>query len=398
MPKSFLPCLLAAAAALTACTANRKVEFEPGFSVPASRKAPLPLRVGLLLPPKTALPSAATRGRCVFGTTLLAVPYEEEFGRLAYAAAADRFKAVELADDKAAAAGRYDALLELDAPRFTYQPECILQYIAFWQIWPMFTPPQQGAVTVEVSARLLDAGAARTLSEASVSRTVPRTYQAQEAWAEALSAALGSLTSSADFIRYRRTAEKERLDRSERAGDAAAGQGRAAQAVATYAEAYRAVPDADPAKERLFLKLVDAARLGNLAIPAEAQKHADRGQAFVKLASGADGFARAAGEFELAAAAAPWWSEAHFNLGLAREKAGRPREAAASFKRFLLAAPDAPEAADVKQKIVELEVASELSGGSAVEGGDDEEPVPAAPRRAKAKTKREVYERAREKK
>lgn len=47
---------------------------------------------------------------------------------------------------------------------------------------------------------------------------------------------------------------------------------------------------------------------------------------------------------------APWWPSAWFNLGIAQEGAKRHKEAAATFERYLLAAPDAADAAEVKKR------------------------------------------------
>lgn len=160
------------------------------------------------------------------------------------------------------------------------------------------------------------------------------------------------------------TAVRPQFEAAERRGDAAAKQGRAAQALAGYVDAYRASPPGHDSRVRLLAKVLDVARLMSPPpdIPDAARDHAARAQAFVKLAEDRAGFAKAAAEYEMALESAPWWAEAYYNLGLTQEKAGEHRSAATSLKRFLQAAPDAPEAADVKQRIVELEVAAELKG------------------------------------
>lgn len=52
---------------------------------------------------------------------------------------------------------------------------------------------------------------------------------------------------------------------------------------------------------------------------------------------------------------APWWPEAYFNRGLVLEDRGRYADAVESFKLYLLAAPNASDAQQVKQKIYMLE-------------------------------------------
>ncbi|TBR26411.1 ankyrin repeat domain-containing protein [bacterium] len=155
---------------------------------------------------------------------------------------------------------------------------------------------------------------------------------------------------------------RPKLKEAEAAADRAAGAGEAGRAFAGYLAAYAACPEGSE-RERAFAKLLDVARLMRPApeVPEQALNHAERAQAFIKFARDAAGFAKAAAEYQMAAELAPWWAEAYFNQGLAREKAGDPRGAAESFKRFLKAAPGAPEAEDVRRKLVELEVVQELA-------------------------------------
>jgi len=47
---------------------------------------------------------------------------------------------------------------------------------------------------------------------------------------------------------------------------------------------------------------------------------------------------------------APWWPSAYFNLGIAQEGAKKHKEAAATFERYLQAAPDAADAEEVKKR------------------------------------------------
>lgn len=156
--------------------------------------------------------------------------------------------------------------------------------------------------------------------------------------------------------------DKAAIEASEKAGDEAAKGGRAAQALKRFVEAYRACPDGQPAKKRLLDKIFGV--VGQMSppplIPAEAQQHADRAESFLRLAADAKGFVKGARELELALEAAPWWSEAYYNLGLTKEKAGDLSGAARALGLFLRARPGAPEADAVRKKVTDLEVGLEL--------------------------------------
>jgi len=100
------------------------------------------------------------------------------------------------------------------------------------------------------------------------------------------------------------------------------------------------------------------------AIPEEAERNMARGTAFAQKATDAAGDKKAIAEFEAATNAAPWIALAYYNLGVVQEKAGMYTEAIQSLKFYLLAAPDAKNARDVKNKIYALEVdAEDLQAG-----------------------------------
>ncbi len=92
------------------------------------------------------------------------------------------------------------------------------------------------------------------------------------------------------------------------------------------------------------------------SVPEDAERSVVRGAAFFQKASDNSGYKKAIAEFEAAANAAPWLAVAYYNLGVAQEKAGLYPEAIHSLKFYLLAAPDAKNARDVKNKIYALEV------------------------------------------
>ncbi len=90
--------------------------------------------------------------------------------------------------------------------------------------------------------------------------------------------------------------------------------------------------------------------------PEEAERRVVRGAAFFQKATDASGYKKARAEFEAATNSAPWLAVAYYNLGVAQEKAGLYAEALQSLKFYLMAAPDAKNARDVKNKIYALEV------------------------------------------
>ncbi|HTZ21604.1 MAG TPA: ankyrin repeat domain-containing protein [Opitutaceae bacterium] len=90
-------------------------------------------------------------------------------------------------------------------------------------------------------------------------------------------------------------------------------------------------------------------------LPEDAERYMARGAAAFKNAKTAEDFKDAVTEFEKATLAAPWLADAYNNLGVAQEKVGLFGPAMQSFKLYLLAAPDAPDAKEKRTLIYELE-------------------------------------------
>jgi tetratricopeptide (TPR) repeat protein len=110
-------------------------------------------------------------------------------------------------------------------------------------------------------------------------------------------------------------------------------------------------------------------------VPEDAERNMARGTAFAQKASDSAGYKKAIAEFEAATNAAPWLALAYYNLGVVQEKAGLFNEAIQSLKFYLMAAPDAKNTRDVKNKIYALEADAE-----AVQAGmNAPAPEPAAP-------------------
>jgi len=91
----------------------------------------------------------------------------------------------------------------------------------------------------------------------------------------------------------------------------------------------------------------------------EAEKYEGRAEYAIKNAKNEADFLDAAKEYDKALLLAPWVSSYYFNQAIAYEKAGKPKEAKQSFEFYLLAAPDAQDAREVRKRIAGLEYAME---------------------------------------
>lgn len=108
-------------------------------------------------------------------------------------------------------------------------------------------------------------------------------------------------------------------------------------------------------------------------VPENVQRNMARGTAFAQKATETTGYNKAIAEFEAAANSAPWLALAYYNLGVVQEKAALYSEAIQNLNLYLLAAPDAKNARDVRNKIYALEVdVEDLQAGKNVP-----EPAPA---------------------
>jgi hypothetical protein len=94
-------------------------------------------------------------------------------------------------------------------------------------------------------------------------------------------------------------------------------------------------------------------------VPEEAQRYMARGMAAVEMAKTPKDYKRAVNEFEQAAKLAPNWPDVYFNLGSIQAKAGNYGEAMRHYKRYLELAPNAPDAAKVREEIYKLEYRAE---------------------------------------
>jgi len=90
-------------------------------------------------------------------------------------------------------------------------------------------------------------------------------------------------------------------------------------------------------------------------VPETAERSIARGTAFAQKATDGAGHKKAISEFKSAANAAPWVALIYYNLGVVQEKAGLYAEALQNLKLYLVAAPEAKNSRDVKNKIYALE-------------------------------------------
>ncbi len=93
-------------------------------------------------------------------------------------------------------------------------------------------------------------------------------------------------------------------------------------------------------------------------VPEEVAKHEGAAEYAFKNAKKESDYADAAAEYEKALLLAPWLANDYFNCGVAYEMAGKPRDAIGYFNLYLIAAPDAKDATEVKKRIGGLEYAA----------------------------------------
>jgi len=137
------------------------------------------------------------------------------------------------------------------------------------------------------------------------------------------------------------------------------------RALLQYVDDLKKNPGDNILREKI-IKLAQATKPAP-AVPEEAERNMARGTAFAQKAIDSAGYKRAIAEFEAAANTAPWLAHAYYNLGVVQEKAGLYVEAIQSLKFYLMAAPDAKNARDVKNNIYALEADAEdiLAGKNA---------------------------------
>lgn len=94
-------------------------------------------------------------------------------------------------------------------------------------------------------------------------------------------------------------------------------------------------------------------------IPAEAQRHLNRGIAAVELAASTADFEDALAEFKVATELAPNWAIPYYNLASVSTKLERYQDAINYYKKYLALAPDAKDADKIRMDIDKLEYKQE---------------------------------------
>lgn len=133
--------------------------------------------------------------------------------------------------------------------------------------------------------------------------------------------------------------------------------GKLRQALTHYVEALQSTYEGSSKDQRLREKIIKLAQKIQPppAVPDEVINYEGRAEAAVRYAKKPDDYLDAAKEYKKALRLAPWVASYYFNLGVVLEKAGKPKDAIYNLKLYLLAAPDAHDAREVKKKIAGLE-------------------------------------------
>jgi tetratricopeptide (TPR) repeat protein len=114
----------------------------------------------------------------------------------------------------------------------------------------------------------------------------------------------------------------------------------------------------DSALREKIIKLAQEMKLAPAA-PAEVHELAGRAGYAIKNATSEADFVAAAEAYGKASLLAPWVADYYFNGGVAYEKANRFDDAIAAFNWYLLAAPNAKDANEVRERIGGLKYARE---------------------------------------
>ena len=129
------------------------------------------------------------------------------------------------------------------------------------------------------------------------------------------------------------------------------------QGLSDYVSALQATAEGSAEEQELIEKIISVSQTLQAlpGIPDEALRYEGRAEAAVQRASEPADFVAAAEEYKKAIRIAPWEASYYYNLGLVLEKAGKHGEAIRDFRLYLLAAPEAQDAREVKKKIAGLE-------------------------------------------
>lgn len=149
----------------------------------------------------------------------------------------------------------------------------------------------------------------------------------------------------------------------ERAGDSAVQAGQLGQALQHYLAALQKLPEqwAPPeVLQKLREQIIQVVVRMNPrpVVPEDGNRHFAYALAAIEEGKKSGDVSKlddAINELNQALRIAPWWPQAYFNLGLVLEMRERYADAARNLRLYLLVAPNAPNAAEVQQKIYQLD-------------------------------------------
>jgi tetratricopeptide (TPR) repeat protein len=121
-------------------------------------------------------------------------------------------------------------------------------------------------------------------------------------------------------------------------------------------------PDPTAAATAKPMAAKPAARPKATGSPEDARRYMLRGTAAIEMAKSDADLTLAADEFRKATEIAPQMAVAWFNLGAVQVRLGRYDEAIESYRQYLAQAPDADDAAKVRDELVKLEFRAEQQG------------------------------------
>jgi tetratricopeptide (TPR) repeat protein len=135
-------------------------------------------------------------------------------------------------------------------------------------------------------------------------------------------------------------------------------EGKLQEALAGYMSLLQTTPSGSATDQRLREKIIKLVKQIQPppAIPDNALRHLGRGQAVLEIAKEPKDYSQAIVEFEKAVGLAPWLANGYYNLGMVQEKVGRLSDAIQSFKLYLMAAPSAANAREVRTRMYGLDL------------------------------------------
>jgi tetratricopeptide (TPR) repeat protein len=135
-------------------------------------------------------------------------------------------------------------------------------------------------------------------------------------------------------------------------------EGKLQDTLTNYLSLLQTAPSGSATEQRLREKIIKLVKQIQPppANPENALRHLGRGQALLEIAEEPKDYSQAIVEFEKAVGLAPWLAIGYYNLGMVQEKVGRLSDAIQSFKLYLIAAPSAANAQEVRTRMYGLDL------------------------------------------